>query len=396
MRNFFKKKVNIPYARQSISEDDISEVVKVLRSDFLTQGKQVGNFAKLLSKKINSKYTILTNSATSALHIAYLSLGLGKGDVLWTSPNTFVATANAAIHCGASVDFVDIDPQTLNISIDDLKNKLEKANKNNCLPKVITCVHFAGQSCFMKDIFELSKIYNFSIVEDASHSIGASYRKNKVGSCKYSDITVFSFHPVKIITTGEGGAATTNNPSIANKMKLLSSHGIEKGNAKINNERIHEIWNYEQINNGFNYRMTEFQAALGISQLKKLNKFVKKRNQIANKYNQKLKNLPIKLPFVHKDNISSFHLYPIRIPISDYKKNQEYFYNELRKRKILVNIHYIPVYRQPYYKKLGFRKGYCPEAELYFNEAITLPIFPGLKEYEQDFIIKNIISLNNE
>ena len=392
--NYSSINYNIPYGRQLIDKEDILSVIEVLKSDFITQGPVVESFSREIIKKVNCKYAIPTNSATSALHIAYLSLGLTKGDTLWTSPNTFVATTNAALHCGADVDFIDIDPKTYNISIEKLQEKLLIAEKNNKLPKIISCVHFGGQSCLMEDIYKLSLIYKFKIVEDASHAIGATYKGYKVGSCQFSDISVFSFHPVKIITTGEGGIATTNNLKLAKSMQLLVSHGIEKGNVNINKEKENEIWNYEQLELGFNYRITDIQAALGISQLKKLDFFLARRNAIAKVYDQGFKDLQIQLPTVHIDNFSSFHLYPIRFPLDKKNpKNQKYFYETLRNEKILVNIHYIPVYRHPYYQKIGFKKNYCPEAEKYFKEVISLPIFPSLKEEEQKFIINKIISI---
>ncbi len=389
-----ERNLKIPYGRQSISEEDISSVVQILRSDYLTQGPIGDIFAKEISRKLDCNYAIPTNSATSALQIAYLALDLGKGDILWSSPNTFVATTNAALHCGAEVDFVDINPYTYNISIRKLKDKLVIAEKQNKLPKIISCVHFAGQSCDMEEIYSLSLIYKFKIVEDASHAFGAIYNGYRVGSCKFSDITIFSLHPVKIITSGEGGIATTNNKNIAQKMKNLCSHGIEKTNLKINNSHENEIWNYQQISLGFNFRLTDIQSALGLSQLQKLDYFVEKRNSIAEIYDSQLSNLSFQLPKVNKHNKSSFHLYAIRIPSQNKRKSQKYFYDSLLKANILVNLHYIPVYRQPYYENLGFKKGYCPEAELYFKEVLSLPIFPALKENDQQYIIDKLKKLD--
>lgn len=392
MKNLFKRS-KIPYGKQLITEEDILAVNKVLRSDFLTQGPVVDVFAKEVSKKLGCDFAVPTNSATSALHIAYLSLGLNKGDIVWSSPNTFVATTNTALHCGAEVDFVDIDPQTYNISIEKLEKKLILAKKNKKLPKILTCVHFAGQSCDMESIYELSLIYKFKILEDASHAIGAQYKQFKVGSCKFSDITVFSLHPVKIITSGEGGIATTNDEVLASKMNLLVSHGIKKGKVIMNQSNRDEIWNYEQLSLGFNFRLTDIQAALGLSQLLKLEKFVNIRNSIALKYDNELKKTSFQLPYISKYNKSSFHLYVIRVPITNKSKNQKYIFKKLQEANIMVNLHYIPVYRQPYYQQLGFIKGYCPEAELYFKEAVTLPLFPSLKDDDQDFIIKKLKSL---
>lgn len=381
-----KNKKFIPYGRQFIDEEDIQSVVEVLKSDFITQGPIVKSFAENLSNKLNCKYATATNSATSALQIAYLSLGLSKNDILWTSPNTFVATTNAALHCGAKVDFIDIDPDTYNIDLNKLKEKLEIARNKNQLPKIITFVHFAGHSCPMEEIYNLSLIYSFKIVEDASHAVGSFYREYAVGSCKFSDITVLSFHPVKIITTGEGGVATTNNPKLHEIMSSLVSHGVERRNSYLKDDQIDEIWNYEQFRLGFNFRITDIQAALGLSQLKKLDKFVEKRNFIAEKYNEAFKDLPIKIPFVSKDNLSSFHLYPIRVN----SKNRKNLYESLLKENIMVNLHYIPVYRHHYYQKMGFPKGYCPEAELYFKEVISLPIFPSLIKKDQEIVIEKI------
>ena len=385
-----QKRSKIPYGRQTISEEDIDSVVKVLRSDFLTQGPILEVFAKEVSRKINCKYSIPTNSATSALHIAYLSLGLKKGDIVWSSPNTFVATTNTALHCGAQVDFVDIDPITYNISVHNLETKLIEANKNNKLPKIVTCVHFAGQSCDMEAIYNLSQIYDFRIVEDASHAIGATYKGYKVGSCKYSDITVFSLHPVKIITSGEGGIATTNKWELAHKMNLLVSHGIQKGKVSLNDFNQNEIWNYQQLSLGFNFRLTDIQAALGLSQLAKLEKFVDSRNSFAIQYDKALNEIPCQLPKIEKFNKSSYHLYVLRVPSKNKLKSQKYVYEYLLEANIIVNIHYIPVYRHPYYENLGFKKGYCPEAELYFKEAISLPIFPSLKDEDQKYIIEKL------
>lgn len=397
LKNFLKpfNQKKIPYSRQSISKKDIRKVIKVLKSDFITQGPTIDEFTKKINLKVKSKYAIAVNSATSALHLTYKALGLKKGDFVWTSPNTFIATANAALYCGAEVDFVDIDSKTYNISIKKLKDKLKKADREKKLPKIVTCVHFAGQSCSMEEIFKLSKRYNFKIVEDASHAFGAKYKGEYIGNCYYSDVAIFSFHPVKIITTGEGGVAVTNNDEIANKISMLSSHGIVRNNQ--NNIIKEEIWNYYQSDLGFNYRITDIQAALGITQLERIDQFINKRREIAREYDNALKNLPIITPFQDKDSYSSFHLYPIRVSKKNTGKTQIEVYEFLRSRGILANIHYIPVYLHPFYKKLGFKEGYCKEAEKYFKETISLPIFPLLKKSELKFILnslKEIISPN--
>jgi UDP-4-amino-4,6-dideoxy-N-acetyl-beta-L-altrosamine transaminase len=380
----------IPYGKQNISIEDIDAVVKILKSDFLTQGPTVPLFEKAITKYVNADFAIATNSSTSCLHIACMALELGKGDTLWTSPNSFVASSNAAIYCGAEVDFVDIDPITYNMSIECLEQKLIKAKKLNKLPKVVMPVHFAGQSCEMKIIFDLAKEYGFKIIEDASHAIGASYMNKKVGCCEYSDITVFSFHPVKIITTGEGGVAVTNNPDLAERMIRFRSHGITSNRDYMSESPEDEIWNYQQISIGYNYRMTDIQAALGLSQMNRLDEFVLRRQQIAKKYDQSLAELPIILPNQILDSYSSYHLYPIRIRKSLSGNTQKIIYEYLTNTGIIVNLHYIPIYLQPYYKAKGFQRGYCKEAELYFTETITLPIYPDLDNNNQNFIIDTL------
>ena len=380
----------IPYGRQEISNDDIKSVIKILKSDWLTQGPNVQKFEDLVAERVGSNFAVACNSATSALHLACKSLNLKKGDIVWTSPNSFVASANAAIYCGAKVDFVDIDPLTYNLSIEKLEKKLIYSKKNNCLPKIIIPVHFAGQSCDMKSIYKLSKIYKFKIIEDASHAIGSSYENQKVGDCKYSSITVFSFHPVKIITTAEGGIATTNNKKIAERLIRDRSHGITRN--KINFKKIckNEIWNYQQVDIGFNYRMNDIQAGLGISQLQKLDEFIDKRHQIANLYNAELSNLGICLPYQHIKTYSSYHLYPIRVSMKKGGINQRKLFDYLRAKNIGVNLHYIPIYRHPYFRELGFKKGYCKESENHFKEVISLPIYSGLRKKEQRFVIESI------
>ena len=380
----------IPYGRQEILEEDIIEVEKVLRSDFLTQGPVVPKFEKKVSNFCGANYAIAVNSATSALHVACLALNLSPSDWLWTSPNTFVASANCGIYCGASIDFVDIDPKTYNMSISNLSDKLIKADKLGKLPKVVIPVHFAGQPCDMIAIHKLSKKYKFKVIEDASHAIGARYDKIKVGSCKHSDITIVSFHPVKIITTGEGGMALTNDIKISNKMRRLSAHGITRNKKLMKPRPKSEIWNYQQIELGYNYRMTDIQAALGLSQLKRLKEYVKKRHRIAIRYNNKLSGLPVILPFQSSNIYSSYHLFPIRIKQSSNNKTQKQIYDALWKKNIGVNLLYIPVHRHPYYENLGFKKGDFPVAEQFHREVICLPMFPKLKDKQQSHVVKSL------
>lgn len=379
----------IPYGRQNISQDDIQAVTDVLQSDFLTQGPVIPEFEKKISQYCGAQYAIATNSATSALHIACLSLGLGAGDILWTSPITFVASANCALYCGANVDFVDIDPNTYNISINALQQKLELAKKNNSLPKILVAVHFAGTSCDMSAISELAARYKFNIIEDASHAIGAKYNGRPVGSCQYSDISVFSFHPVKIITTGEGGIATTNNPELHKKMDLLRTHGVTRDRGQMHSEPDGG-WYYEQIELGFNYRMSDIHAALGLSQLTRLNRFIEERNSIAVYYRDKLKNSSvIAIPEVRGNILSSYHLYVVRVD----KKVRRDVFESMRNKGIGVNVHYIPVYKHPYYQQYNFNEADFPEAERYYQEAITLPIFPGLSYQELDYICDTLLEV---
>ena len=378
----------IPYGRQEITQNDVDAVVKILRQDFLTQGPAVPQFEKTVLDYCGSSYGVAVNSATSALHIACLALGLGEGDVLWTSPNTFVASANCARYCGAQVDFVDIDSSTYNMSIDHLAAKLDVAAKEGKLPKVVVPVHFAGQPCDMASIHMLSQKFDFKIIEDGSHAIGARYSDSKIGSCLHSDITVFSFHPVKIITTGEGGMALTNDKNIAEKMSRLRTHGITSDQALMEHRPSKEIWNYQQIELGFNYRMTDIQAALGISQMQRLDEVIRLRHEIALKYNEELSSLPIITPLQRANTYSSFHLYPIRLPESSSLKSQSEVYHELRLNGVAANLHYIPVHRQPYYEKQGFKIGDFPEAEKFHREVLSLPIFPSLSTDQQNKVIK--------
>jgi len=385
----------IPYGRQHIGEQDIQAVVDVLRSDFLTQGPTVPAFETTVAGYCNTQYAIAVNSATSALHLACLALSVGEGDTVWTSPITFVASANCALYCGASVDFVDIDPRTYNMSVERLAEKLAHAEKIGNLPKVVIPVHLCGQSCDMAAINTLSRRYGFKIIEDAAHAIGGKYRGKPIGNCRYSDITVFSFHPVKIITTGEGGMALTNDAELIKKMRLLRSHGITSNTQDIHPRTSEEIWNYQQIALGFNYRMTDIQAALGLSQMQQLDKFVTRRHAIARRYDELLTDIPVITPSQHADNYSSFHLYPIRLKLGEINKTQHQVYVALRAEGVLVNLHYIPVYRHPYYEKMGFSKGYCHEAEQYYENAISLPIFPALTAKQQDIVVAVIRQVLN-
>ncbi len=384
----------IPYGRQDISEEDIKAVMDVLRSDFLTQGPAVPAFEKAVAAYCVVEHAIAVNSATSALHIACLALGVGKGDIVWTSAITFVASANCALYCGATIDFVDIDPLTYNMSAITLAEKLAEAQKNNCLPKVVIPVHLCGQPCDMAAIHLLGQQYGFKIIEDASHAIGGKYRNGSVGNCQYSDITILSFHPVKIITTAEGGMALTNNSEVAKRMQLLRSHGITREPAEMS--KLPEgPWYYEQVDLGFNYRMTDIQAALGLSQMKRLDEFVAKRHSIAYRYNELLKDLPIITPFQLANTFSGLHLYVIRLKLAEIHQSHLGVFETLRAAGIMVNLHYIPVYRQPYYEKLGFKAGYCPEAEHYYSDAISLPMYFSLTLQQQDHVItvlKQVIS----
>lgn len=379
----------IPYGRQTISDEDIKAVVDVLKSDYLTQGPVVPEFEQSVCEYTNSKYAVAVNSGTSALHIACLALGLGKGDWLWTSPNTFVASANCGLYCNARVDFVDIDSQTYNICTNKLESKLIQAKAENKLPKIVVPVHFAGQSCDMERIHKLSLKYGFKIIEDASHAIGGEYKGKPIGSCQYSDITVFSFHPVKIITSGEGGMATTNSKDLLKQMELLRSHGITR-DAESMNRKPDGDWYYEQLTLGFNYRMTDMQAALGVSQMRRLNTFIASRHKLAQRYNKQLENFPVITPFQHSDSFSSYHLYPILIKKDQVKKTKKQIFSELREGGVGVNIHYIPVHTQPYFESMGFKEGDFPEAENYYSKALTIPLFHGMTHQEQDYVIEQI------
>lgn len=380
----------IPYGRQSISEADIEAVVAVLRSDFLTQGAMVPRFEESIASVCGAARGVAFNSATSALHAACLALEVGPHDVVWTSPITFVASANCALYCGAKIDFVDIDPRTFNISLEALEQKLVAAEKKGSLPKVLIAVHMAGQSCQMQAVHALSKRYGFSLIEDASHAIGGTYQDAPVGGCRYSDITVFSFHPVKIITTGEGGMAMTNSPELALRMAMVRSHGITR-DEKLMTHEPHGPWYYQQLALGFNYRMTDIQAALGISQTCRLNDFVAARRGIARRYDEALADLPLLTPWVHPDVQSAFHLYVIRLnrEVAPGLSRRRIF-EALQAKGIGVNVHYIPVHTQPYYAGLGFLPEDFPESMRYYEEALSLPIYPDLTESQQDWVIESV------
>lgn len=376
----------IPYGRQTVSDADVQAVVEVLTSDWLTQGPAVDRFEQVVADYCGAAHAVAVNSATSALHIACLAAGLGPGDILWTTPNTFVASANCALYCGAAVDFVDIDPRTYNMSTTKLAEKLEQAERTGTLPKVVIPVHFSGQPCEMDRIAELAKQYKFTVIEDASHAIGGRYRETKIGSCTLSDMTVFSFHPVKIVTTGEGGMILTNNADLHERLLRLRSHGITRDPSLMAGEP-HGPWYYEQIELGFNYRMTDIQAALGASQMTRLDEFVERRHYLAKRYDELLQDLPLTLPWQHPDGYSAFHLYVVRLHAKRSTKNRREVFEALRRQCIMVNLHYIPVHTQPYYRATGFRDGDFPESEKYYREAITLPLYFGLTEEEQNRVV---------
>jgi len=373
----------IPYGRQDINQDDIDAVVNALRSDFLTQGPAVPAFEEAVASYCGARHAVAVNSATSALHVACLALGVGKGDIVWTTPTSFVASANCALYCGATVDFVDIDPLSYNLSVARLAEKLAQAKKIDKLPKVVIPVHLCGQACDMVSIHALSQEYGFKIIEDASHAIGGKYRGAPIGNCSYSSITVFSFHPVKIITTGEGGMAMTNEAPLAKRMRMLRSHGISSSVADMQARPAQEIWNYQQIDLGFNYRMTDIQAALGLSQMLRLDSLVTKRHAIAKRYESLLSSIPVQTPWQQPDTYSAYHLYPIRIKRDQKKVSQQQVYDAMQLVGINVNLHYIPIYRQPYYQAMGFHAGYCPEAENYYHEALSIPMYPTLTAAQQ-------------
>jgi len=376
----------IPYGRQDITEEDIKAVVDVLNSTHLTQGPAVPKFEQAVIRHCNAKHAVATNSATSALHIACLALGLGQDDWLWTSPNTFVASANCGLYCGSKVDFVDIDPRTYNLCPKALEEKLKIAAQKGTLPKVVVPVHFSGQPCDMRAIHALAKEYGFKIIEDASHAIGGKYLNEPIGNCRYSDITIFSFHPVKIVTSAEGGMAVTNDDKLAEKLALLRSHGITR-TPSLMTKPMEGSWYYQQVDLGFNYRMTDLQGALGASQMGRLVHYVALRHELAKRYDKLLKDLPVITPWQGKESYSAYHLYVIRLKLDEITPSHVEVFEALRAKEIMVNLHYIPVHTQPYYQEMGFKVGDFPEAEKYYAEAISIPLFPTLTYAEQDYVV---------
>ncbi|WP_416545162.1 UDP-4-amino-4,6-dideoxy-N-acetyl-beta-L-altrosamine transaminase [Limnohabitans sp. DCL3] len=379
----------IPYGRQDISQADIEAVIAVLKSPNLTQGPAIQQFESSVMAQTEALYAVAVNSATSALHIACMALDLGSGDWLWTSPNTFVASANCALYCGAQVDFVDIDPCTYNLCPAKLEEKLISAQKVGKLPKIVVPVHLTGQPCNMAAIHALGQKYGFKIIEDASHAIGGQYKGEPIGNGRYSDITVFSFHPVKIITTAEGGMALTNSAELATRLGLLRSHGITRDPALMT-EPMHGPWFYQQVALGYNYRMTDMQAALGVSQMTRLNDYVKRRHDIAQRYNELLAELPLELPWQHHDSYSAYHLYVVRLQLKKIKATHRQVFEALRAKGIMVNLHYVPVHTQPYYQKMGFKQGDYPQAEQYYREAISIPMHVNLSDEDLIFVSKSI------
>ncbi|MBC98969.1 MAG: UDP-4-amino-4,6-dideoxy-N-acetyl-beta-L-altrosamine transaminase [Halobacteriovoraceae bacterium] len=379
----------IPYGRQHITDSDIEAVVNVLKSDFITQGPEVEAFENKIGEIVGSKYCLAMNSATSALHVAIKALGVGKGDYVWTSPITFVASANCALYEGASIDFVDVDPQTYNFSVTRFKEKLTLAKKEGRIPKVIIVVHFSGQSCDMSEISALCKEFDIKIIEDASHAIGGRYKDTMIGSCRYSDITIFSFHPVKIVTTGEGGVAVTNEDLLAEKMELFRSHGVTR-----KQELLGVVdeggWYYEQVDLGFNYRMTDIQASLGRSQLNRLSQYIERRHEVATFYHTTLKDSAFITPMQIETSYSAYHLYVIRVDRSKTNKSRREIFDYLRSKGVGVNVHYIPVHTQPYYRELGFKEGMFPNAEAYYESAISLPMFPTITDEELRYVVATL------
>jgi UDP-4-amino-4,6-dideoxy-N-acetyl-beta-L-altrosamine transaminase len=381
------------YGKQSIDQNDIDAVVEILKSDFLTQGPAIEKFEKCVAEYCGAKYAVAVTSATAALHISCLAAGVGKGDILWTSPITFTASANCGRYCGADVDFIDIDPSTYNMSVAELEKKLQAADIK---PRVVVPVHLAGQSCEMDKIYKLSQKYGFKVIEDASHAIGADYKETKVGCCKYSDMTVFSFHPVKIVTTGEGGMVLTNDKDLYEKLVLYRSHGITR-DPKLMTGIADGPWYYQQIDLGFNYRMTDMQAALGYSQMQKVDEFVSKRRYLVKRYNELLKNINgIQLPDQNEDTKSSWHLYVVRVDFSKISKTKNQIFAEMKEKGICLNLHYIPVHTQPYYENLGFKGGDFPNSEKYYEEAFTLPLYYALTDEQQDHIVKSLVEVLGE
>ncbi|MCU1739206.1 MULTISPECIES: UDP-4-amino-4,6-dideoxy-N-acetyl-beta-L-altrosamine transaminase [Pseudomonas] len=382
----------IPYGCQSIEQDDIDAVVEVLKSPWLTQGPTIPRFEAALAEHCQADFAVAVCNATAALHIACLAAGLGPGDRLWTSPNTFVASANCARYCGAEVDFVDIDPLTLNLDASLLAQKLEVAEASGHLPKVVVAVAFAGQSCDMRAIAGLSERYGFTLIEDASHAVGASYLGRPVGCGDFAAMTIFSFHPVKIITSAEGGMVLTNRPELAERLRRLRSHGITGDPAQMN-VPAQGLWYYQQLELGFNYRMTDLHAALGLSQTARLDSFVARRRELAARYDRLLADLPLQLPVAQAGAESAWHLYVVRLQLEQIKVSQREVFDALRAAGIGVNLHYIPVHLQPYYREQGFKDGDFPEAERYFGEALSLPLFPLLTEAQQDYVVEQLRNL---
>lgn len=379
----------IPYGRQDITQADIDAVIAVLKSDQLTQGPTIPRFEQCVTDYTGAKHALAVSNATAALHIACLAIDLGPGDWLWTTPNTFVASANCALYCGAKVDFVDIDPRTYNLCPQKLEAKLVQAQKVNRLPKVVVPVHLTGQPCDMATIHALGQKYGFKIIEDASHAIGGQYKHEPIGNGRYSDITVFSFHPVKIVTTGEGGMVLTNDDELATRLGLLRSHGITR-NPALMTQPMDGPWYYQQVALGFNYRMTDIQAALGASQMTRLEGYVKRRHQIAHRYNELLEDLPLTLPWQHPDSHSAYHLYVVRLQLECIQPSHRQVFEALRAQDIMVNLHYIPVHTQPYYQNMGFKPGDFPEAEQYYREAISIPMHVNLTDEEQVFVVGSL------
>jgi UDP-4-amino-4,6-dideoxy-N-acetyl-beta-L-altrosamine transaminase len=378
----------IPYGRQNISPADVQAVVDVLRSDWLTQGPAIGRFEQAVAAYCGVGHAVATCNATAALHLACLALEVGPGDWLWTSPNTFVASANCGLYCGARVDFVDIDPKTYNISVPALASKLEHAKREGKLPKVVVPVDFSGQSCEMRAIAELASQYGFRVIEDASHAVGGDYLGSKVGNGRYADVTIFSFHPVKIITTGEGGLVLTNDPELHDRIAMLRSHGITR-NPELMEWESEGPWYYQQVALGFNYRVTDLQAALGLSQLARVDEFVRRRRQLAARYARLLSDLPVVTPWQHPDTCSAWHLYVIQLA-SECGCSRREVVEKLRVANVLVNVHYIPVHLQPYYRHMGFQPGMYPIAEKYYGAAISLPMYYDLTDEEQDYVVDQL------
>lgn len=378
----------IPYGQHSLDQADLDAVLDVLNSDWLTQGPMIATFERVVAETCHAQYGVAVCNATAALHLACKALDVGPGDMVWTSPNTFVASANCALFCGASIDFVDICPDTYNMSPQALAEKLEHASRLGRLPKVVIPVHFAGQSCDMRAIKQLADRYGFKIIEDASHAIGAKYEGEPVGSCCYADITVFSFHPVKIITTAEGGMCLTNSQSLAEKIQQFRSHGMTR-DANLMTKPSEGDWYYQQLSLGYNYRITDLQCALGVSQMQKLSHFVKLRHQWVGRYHTALRSLPLKLPTTHSNQYSAYHLYVVQV-LPEHGVTRKHVFDFLRAHQVNVNVHYIPVHLQPYYTELGFNPGDYPIAERYYQHAITLPLYPDLTVAQHDYVVEQL------